>query len=75
MTTSLQTQFAELEANSNSTTVAGKGAMLAHISIKANVIYKPEYMIYIMRYGPPVNGKFDPVYLDLIRIELQNGTL
>jgi hypothetical protein len=27
-----------------------------------------------MRYGPPVNGIFDPVYLELIRAELLTET-
>ena len=75
MTTSLQTQFADLLANSMATRTVGKGPLLANISIRANVQYKSEYFIYIMRYGPPVDGIFDPVYLDLIRIELENGTL
>jgi len=74
MTTSLKKQFADLEANSLATRVAGRGAFLASISLKGNITSKEEYFIYLMRYGPPVNGIFDPVYLELIRVELLTGT-
>jgi len=75
MTTSLKQQFADLEANSRATQVAGKGAFLASIEIKGEIVFKSEYFIYVMRYGPPVNGIFDPVYLELIRAELMTGTV
>ena len=74
MTQSLKTQFADLEANGNSTRITSRGVLLANISIQASLQFKPEYFIYILRYGPPVNGIFDPVYLELIRIEIENET-
>ena len=74
MTTSLKQQFADLEANSMGTRVTGRGAFLASIEIKGDIVFKSEYFIYVMRYGPPVNGIFDPVYLELIRAELLTET-
>jgi hypothetical protein len=70
MTTSLKKQFADLEANSMGTRVAGRGAILASIEIRGDITFASEYFLYVMRYGPPVNGIFDPVYLELIRAEL-----
>ena len=75
MTNSLKTQFADLEANSTSTRIAGRGPILANISLQGQITFKAEYFIYVMRYGPPVNGIFDPVYLELIRVELLAGTI
>ena len=74
MTNALKQQFADLEANSRATQVAGRGAFLASIEIKGDITFNAEYYIYVMRYGPPVNGIFDPVYLELIRAELLLGT-
>jgi hypothetical protein len=74
MTQSLKTQFADLEANGMGTRITSRGVLLANISIQTSLQFKPEYFIYIMRYGPPVNGIFDPVYLELIRIEIANET-
>lgn len=74
MTKSLKTQFADLEANSMSTRVAGKGAIIASIAIKGDITFKVEYFLYVLRYGPPAQGIFDPVYLELIRAELLAGT-
>jgi len=74
MTNSLKQQFADLEANSRATQVAGRGAFLASIEIKGEITFNAEYFIYVMRYGPPVRGIFDPVYLELIRAELLTET-
>jgi len=74
MTNALKKQFADLEANSGATRVAGKGAFLASIDIKGDITFNVEYFLYVMRYGPPVNGIFDPVYLELIRAELLTET-
>ena len=75
MTNSLKKQFADLEANSAANRVIGKGAFLASISVKGDINFKVEYFLYVMRYGPPVNGIFDPVYLELIRAELLTETV
>ena len=74
MTNSLKQQFADLEANSRATQVAGRGAFLASIEIRGEITFNAEYFIYVMRYGPPVRGIFDPVYLELIRAELLTET-
>jgi hypothetical protein len=75
MTTSLKKQFADLQANAYERGTPALGARLAHITIQASLQYKPEYLIYVMRYGPPVRGIFDPVYIELIRAELLAGTI
>lgn len=73
MTNSLKTQFAELV---RPLPVSGKsGFLIASVSVSATVIVRREYTIYVNRYGPPVNGIFDPVYLDLIRAELAAGAI
>jgi hypothetical protein len=73
MTKSLKKQFAELEANAGKDTKNALGPVLASISISAPLTYRYEYAIYIRRYGPPLNGIFDPIYLTLIRAELAAG--
>jgi hypothetical protein len=75
MAKSLKIQFAELEANSRGTLQEAKGAILAEIKVQGRVVAKYEYVVYIQRYGPPNNGKFDPVYLERIRDEIKDGTI
>jgi hypothetical protein len=41
---------------------------------KMTVGIKYEYVEYIKRYGPPDDGKFDPIKLDLLRKELNIST-
>jgi hypothetical protein len=73
MAEALKIQFAELQSNSKGTAQQAKGAILAEITVQGNIVAKYEYIIYIQRYGPPINGKFDPVYLERIRDELSDG--
>jgi hypothetical protein len=73
MTTALKRQFANLEAQGRQGTT--RGTVLASTSVKGNVRFKPEFAIYVQRYGPPILGVFDPLYLDLIRAELDAGIL
>ncbi len=73
MTNSLKEQFSELVKPPSNT--GAKGVLLATIPLSANVDSKIEYFMYVNRYGPPTNGIFDPIYLDLIRAELAVGTL
>lgn len=73
MAESLKIQFADLQANAKGTAQVAKGAILAETKVQGRVIAKYEYVIYIQRYGPPINGKFDPVYLERIRDELSDG--
>lgn len=73
MTNSLKQQFKELEDKQGP--VATKGILLVNVEVSAQVSYRMEYVIYVQRYGPPMNGIFDPVYLDLIRAELAAGVI
>lgn len=67
MTTSLKEQFSELVRPPQP---SPGGFFLATIPLSATVSTRTEYFIYVNRYGPPINGIFDPIYLDLIRAEL-----
>lgn len=69
MTVSLKKQFDEMKCwgGPNQQT----GIVLASIEASANVQVKFEYVHYILRYGPPVNGIFDPELLAIIRTELE----
>ena len=73
MTNSLKEQFEELRENQGP--IATKGILLVNIEVAADVVFKYEYVIYVQRYGPPTNGIFDSVYLDLIRAELAAGVI
>ena len=46
---------------------------MAEIKVSAVVSVKYAYFIYVQRYGPPVNGRFDQVYIDLINAEIAAG--
>jgi hypothetical protein len=72
MTQSLKQQFADLQAMCDAG-VKGKGELFATIEIAGTLKPKYEYLIYLNRYGPPINGIFDPIYLDLIRAEVAVG--
>jgi hypothetical protein len=73
MTKSLKEQFAELVRPPSSTT--SRGIRLAEVDVTQFVQTRYEYIFYIRRYGPPTNGIFDPVYLDLIRAEIEAGVI
>ena len=73
MTTALKRQFANLESLGRQGTT--RGTVLASTSVKGNVRFKPEFAIYVQRFGPPMLGEFDPLYLELIRAELKAGIL
>jgi len=73
MTMSLKRQFANLEALGRQGTT--RGTVLASTSVKGTVRFKPEFAIYVQRFGPPMLGEFDPLYLELIRAELKAGIL
>lgn len=75
MVTSLKQQFDDLEANCNKGTHKAAGAILAEISVQGHIDTKWEYIYYIRIYGPPIDGVFDPVYLDKIRQDIANGLL
>lgn len=75
MALSLQQQFIDLQNFKNNTTQRGQGAILAAIEVRGSVVVRMEYVYYIQRYGPPINGIFDPIYLDLIRAEIAAGAI
>ena len=53
---------------------ASKGFVLASIDTPQMVLgVSYEFVEYIKRHGPPVNGKFDPARLATIRAELGIG--
>jgi hypothetical protein len=66
MVESLQTQFEELR---NRAVSRGEGAVLTTIDSSAEVVVRVEYIIYIQRYGPPINGVFDEDLLNGLRAE------
>jgi hypothetical protein len=68
LTNSLKTQFDTLRNQIPSTT---GGTILASVTIRSPPIgIRYEYFEYITRYGPPVDGIFNPDYLTVIRREL-----
>jgi len=73
MTRSLQKQFEDLEKNQQPPSIGPRAPRLAQISVSATVSVKYAYYIYVQRYGPPVNGKFDQLYIDLINAEIALG--
>ena len=73
MTRSLQQQFIDLEKNQKPPSVGPRAPRLVEIKVSAAVSVKYAYYIYVQRYGPPVNGKFDPLYIDLINAEIALG--
>ena len=66
MVESLQTQFEELR---NKAVSRGEGAILSTIESSAEVAVRVEYILYIQRYGPPINGIFDEELLNGLRAE------
>ena len=66
MVESLQKQFETLR---NKVVSYGEGAILATIESTATVVVRIEYVIYIQRYGPPIDGVFDEELLNTIRTE------
>ena len=62
----MQKQFETLR---NKVVSYGEGAILATIESTATVVVRIEYVIYIQRYGPPVDGVFDEELLNTIRTE------
>lgn len=67
MAVSLKQQFEELKAIRGS---SAQGAVIASIDATCAIKIKQEYILYIRRYGPPVNGVFDEDLLTILRSEL-----
>jgi hypothetical protein len=73
MTNSLKLQFENLAALANSN--KARGTIIASMTVKGAIKFKREYAIYLQRFGPPLLGEFDPLYLELIRAELKAGII
>ena len=69
MAISINKRFNDLK-NKTCQTVPGAVVFAAVDVPKMTIGVKYEYIEYITRYGPPNNGIFDPVKLDIIRSEL-----
>jgi len=67
MAVSLKQQFAEFAAIRGS---RAQGAVIASIGASCAIQVKQEYILYIKRYGPPVNGIFDEDLLTILRAEI-----
>lgn len=68
MTISLKVQFEELRNQRPDRN--GREVVLADIKVNSPPVrIKQEYFIYVQRYGPPVDGKFDETLLNKIRSE------
>ena len=72
MTTSLKQQFIDLQ-NNQKDVPGSSGLRLLEIGISERVSVKQEYVIYLKRYGPPLQGNFDPQRLAIIRAQIATG--
>jgi len=69
MVTSLKQQFEDLAENCGGQ--KAQGAILASTTVPPVVIgVRMEYLEYIKRYGPPLDGKFDEHRLHHLRHEM-----
>ncbi len=60
-----------IKANENSCKVVPGGIEFASVTLpEMKIGVKQEYIEYIIRFGPPENGIFNPEKLELIRNEL-----
>jgi hypothetical protein len=74
MTISLKKQFTDLK-NAAIPTGTTRGTIIASTTVKGTIRFKQEFGIYLERFGPPSDGVFDPLYLELIRAELKAGVI
>jgi len=74
MTTSLKQQFVKLKEAAIPTS-STRGTVIASTTVKGTVAFKQEFGIYLQRFGPPTDGVFDPLFLELIRAELKAGII
>jgi hypothetical protein len=68
MASRLKDQFDALEAKTQRT--PQKGIIFAEIDTTVGVSIKYEYVIYIEKYGPPIDGIFDEALIAQIRAEM-----
>lgn len=68
MASRLKDQFDALEAKTQRT--PQRGIIFAEIDTSVGVSIKYEYVIYIEKYGPPIDGIFDETLLAQIRAEM-----
>ena len=74
MTTSLKQQFEDLK-NNQKEFMGPPAPRLVEITVNTNVSVRRVYYLYLQRYGPPVNGIFDPDYITLLQAELDAGVI
>ncbi len=71
MSKSVEARIEEIKKDCHKPATGGRGFMFASIETPVMAIaVNQEYMEYVKRYGPPPKGKFEPLKLHLIRIEL-----
>jgi hypothetical protein len=72
MATTLKGQFEAYEAKTSKQNY--RGVIIAEIDTSSLVGIKYEYVIYVERYGPPIEGIFDEALLEQIRKEMATTT-
>ena len=58
---------------SNAVKSQGKAILNVSLSMPPAKMASLSYLIYVNKYGPPVEGIFDPILLDPIQAELDAG--
>jgi hypothetical protein len=70
MSKSVEARIEEIRKNCNNPTQS-RGFLFASIEVpKMTIAVNQEFFEYVRRHGPPPKGKFEPLKLHLIRIEL-----
>lgn len=70
MSESIEARIETIKKNCNSSGQSS-GFLFASIDTpQMSISVGGEYVVYVQRHGPPVNGKFDSCKLDAIRKEL-----
>jgi hypothetical protein len=68
MSKTIEDRIEDIKKNCN--TERARGCILVSIDTPhMNISVGAEYFIYVQRHGPPIDGKFDPEKLALIRAE------
>jgi hypothetical protein len=71
MSKTIEEKIEEIKRDCNKPAPGGRGFIFASIDTPVmSIAVSQEYIEYIKRYGPPPNGKFVPLKLHLLRIEL-----
>jgi hypothetical protein len=71
MSKAVEAKIEDIRKNCNQAPSGGRGFLFASIDAPSMVLAVPrEYTEYIKRYGPPPKGKFEPIKLETIRMQL-----